>query len=102
MNPSAQPTAAPTFPIVNCGETFQGEYNNSVVSFTIDIPVVSTIVFNATKSFGEWLQSLVGIEIELPDGRLVADGDENDLYSNEFLVLGIENGEAGSYRFDFF
>jgi len=94
-----QPTA---MPIVACGETIQGGYNNSVATFNIDVPVASTVVFNATKSFGEWVQSLVGIEVYLPDGSMVADGDENDLYSNEFIVLGIENGEPGIYQFVFF
>jgi len=94
-----QPTA---MPIVACGEHLVGDYDNAVVMFNIDVQATSTIIFNATKSTGEWVQALVGLEVYLPDGQLVADGEVNDLYSNDFLVLGIEDGEPGIYYLVFF
>jgi len=89
-------------PTILCGEHIEGSYDNEVLTFNIYLDVPGTMVFNATKSNGEWVQTLVGIEVQVLDGNIISDGDNDDIYASDFLILGVDGLDAGVYVFYFF
>ena len=108
MEPTMEPSASPTsMPTVLCGQHLEGDYDSEfmeLLSFNIYMESAGTLVINATRSFGEFSRSLIGIELVMPDGQVISDGDNNDIYDGNndgFLVLGVDDLDAGVYILDF-
>jgi len=72
-----------------------------MLTFNLYVESEGILILNASKSAGEWDQSLVGIEVELLNGNTVSDGDNNDLYADDFLVMGVDITGAGVYTIYF-
>lgn len=114
---SAQ-TPAPTDPAtVVCDTTpttVTGDYNDDMITFYIYVVEdQGDMVIDATDSTATWTNDgsdasdLIGIEIEYPDGTIISDGDsdpggDSDMYPDDYLVLGIENIDNGTYMLYYF
>jgi len=111
-------TPVPTTPSpIVCDEgtvTVSGDYNDELLTFYIDVVHDrGNMVCDATNSVvthnsGASAYDTIGIEVLFPDGdTLVADGDSvpggnNDLYPDDYLLLGVENIESGPYELYYF
>lgn len=104
-------TPAPTDPdTVVCGPvpvTVTGDYNDDIIVFTVYVPTdmgdmtIDATASTATDSNGDDASSLIGIEVETPDGDIVGEADVGDVYP-DFLILGIENIDNGTYSVYYF
>jgi len=75
-----------------------GAYNDEMVTFNVYVGSPGIVVFDATNSYGEWGEKhLEGIEVDPPNDPIISDGDQGDLYTDDFLVLGVNVPESGIY-----
>ena len=58
---------------------------------------------NMTRSTGATANNVIAMEIVTPNDMVITDGDiHSDLYPSDYLVLGVDNVDSGTYEMHYF